>query len=60
MTIIRNWTAARSGPAVTVKGETLGGGAVRVADVRQLAPSHEKPGHVLAVTKSGARYFLAV
>jgi hypothetical protein len=58
LTQITNWTAARSGAAITVNGQYEDGEALKVGDIRTMRPSREHPGAVLAITRDGDSYLL--
>lgn len=62
MTSLKNWTAKRSGAAITVDGITSGGIAQKVSDIRLIRPSQDArfPGTLEAITKGGQTYILNV
>lgn len=57
-TKIKNWSAARSGAAITVSGKAEDGTPRKIADVRVLRPSREHQGAVVAVTRDGDTFLL--
>lgn len=56
---IKDWTASRSGAALTVYGKDMGGVSVRVPNVARVEVDPVR-GEAVAITKEGERYHLLV